>query len=705
MKAIVFKHEYGGTYVLDREGSFSFINGYTSHSVGDEIEIKSQPIIYLKRISSIAACLILLLSLGLFMRLWTQTSHFVYVDINPSIELQFNRFDRLRTATPLNDDGGVLLGNIDLRGASDKIIVDIINEAIEQGFLVAVDGKPGVLITVVAAGGSLPDAQISAINLALERNGMDGFTVVGTGSMVLKGRAEVLGVSPGRLQLAEAAEQASGGLTPLEDLLGKRIEELFDVIEDANGEHSGGPADPRTTPIEYSESNPDTSQTPESSGPERHDRSPARADIPLSTGAGPADSPGASQDNSPGNTNPGNPPATGSQANDPAPGEPSANTPQPNPSSGSGNSSGNSPGNDPCNANNPCGLPDCNSCNTGSNGSGAQPNPNVGPGNNSGNNPCNANNPCGLPGCNRCNKGNGNNGNNPCNANNPCGLPDCNRCNKGNGNNGNNPCNANNPCGLPDCNSCNKGNGITPNNGNSPNSGNNPCNANNPCGLPDCNSCSKGNSKNGNTPCNANNPCGLPDCNSCSKGNAKNGNTPCNANNPCGEPDCNSCSKGNGNNGNNPCNANNPCGEPDCNSCSKGNGNNGKNPCNANNPCGEPDCNSCNKGNGNNGKTPCNANNPCGLDTCNSCSPGKGNGNGNGNGNGKTPCNANNPCGLDTCNSCSSGNGKSTVALSAPASEPEINPGSPGSPGIADNPCSELEPECEISNASTDSSG
>ena len=470
MKAIVFKHDNDGTYVLDREGSFSFVTGYTTQSVGAEIEITSQPSSYLKKISSIAACLILVLSLGLFIRLWTQTNHFVYVDINPSIELQFNRFDRLKAVTPLNDDGAALLGNMDLRGASDKIVLDIINEAIEQGFLVPAGSKTEVLITVIPAGSGLPDTRISAINLTLERNGMNGFTVVETTGMDLKDRAEELGVSPGRLMMAEAAVQASGGMTPLEDLLSKRIDELFDAIEDANSEQSGPSAGYHAAPTEYSEYDPDTLQSPDSSGPEGRSMSPERADIPFSTGAGPVGSP----DRSRRNTHSGNPPATGSQANDPSPSEPAASEPQPNPNSGSGNNSGK----DPCNAKNPCGKPDCNKCNNGNGNSG-----------NNGNNPCNANNPCGKPDCNRCNNGNGNSGNNPCNANNPCGKSDCNRCNNGNGNSGNNPCNANNPCGKSDCNKCNKGN-----NGNN---GTSPCNANNPCGEPDCNSCN--NSKGGSS--------------------------------------------------------------------------------------------------------------------------------------------------------------------------------------------------------------
>ena len=41
MKAIIMSHEHGGSYVMDREGSFRFVKGYTSQLIGTEIELKS----------------------------------------------------------------------------------------------------------------------------------------------------------------------------------------------------------------------------------------------------------------------------------------------------------------------------------------------------------------------------------------------------------------------------------------------------------------------------------------------------------------------------------------------------------------------------------------------------------------------------------------------------------------------------------------
>ena len=70
MKAIVFRHEHGGTYVMDDGGVFRFIHGYTSKPVGAEIDIKPQYHVSIKRLAPIAICIILALVLGICALLW-----------------------------------------------------------------------------------------------------------------------------------------------------------------------------------------------------------------------------------------------------------------------------------------------------------------------------------------------------------------------------------------------------------------------------------------------------------------------------------------------------------------------------------------------------------------------------------------------------------------------------------------------------------
>ena len=60
MKAIIMSHERGGSYVLERSGSFRFVNGYTSRLIGTEIELKPQVLVSYRRITAMAACFVIL---------------------------------------------------------------------------------------------------------------------------------------------------------------------------------------------------------------------------------------------------------------------------------------------------------------------------------------------------------------------------------------------------------------------------------------------------------------------------------------------------------------------------------------------------------------------------------------------------------------------------------------------------------------------
>ena len=43
MKGIVFELKETGVYVMDNEGFFSFVPGFTDHKIGDEIEFNDIP--------------------------------------------------------------------------------------------------------------------------------------------------------------------------------------------------------------------------------------------------------------------------------------------------------------------------------------------------------------------------------------------------------------------------------------------------------------------------------------------------------------------------------------------------------------------------------------------------------------------------------------------------------------------------------------
>ena len=269
MKAIIFSHDNGGSYVMDRDGCFRFVRGHSSQPIGTEIEVREQPTtVSLMRVASMAACFILIVCVSVFTWLWNVTDYYVYVDINPSVELRFNGFGRLRNTAALNGDAERLLDGMKLKGAADEVVVSLIEEARRQNFLDASSGEPKVLITVVSARGRSLEKMISRINTALAESGMKEFTVVEEGSMEFRDKAAGLGVSPGKLKLAEALMKGAGWNMTLEEILQIPLGELYAAVN--NPEETGGA---RIADANDPDSGPEVTQTPtiDSSGDDRGD--------------------------------------------------------------------------------------------------------------------------------------------------------------------------------------------------------------------------------------------------------------------------------------------------------------------------------------------------------------------------------------------------------------------------------------------------
>jgi len=257
MKAVVFEHKDSGTYVMDKQGSFRFVKGYSSLPVGSEIELNPQALVQIKKVMAVAACFIVMVSIGVFASLWNSVSYYAYVDINPSVELVFNKFDKLLNFEPLNNDGAVVCEGLKLRGNASGVIVSIIEAAGQKGFLNTESGMPSVLITFASADGKIMQEYLYELNAVLKENGMLDYIILESCGMELRDKANQMGVSPGKLKLAETLMGLSDGPMTLDEALSMKVSELFVAVNEA--EHNINPPPPEVAPVKTEE--PDHSQT------------------------------------------------------------------------------------------------------------------------------------------------------------------------------------------------------------------------------------------------------------------------------------------------------------------------------------------------------------------------------------------------------------------------------------------------------------
>jgi len=153
VKAIIAEIDKKHMIVITDKGDFVKVKRQMSAAIGDEIELKQRRIYPIsKHLAGLAACFMACIFLSTGVYAYCTPYSYVSVDINPSLSLALNRFERVISVNPLTEDAVDLIKdakslknrNIDaalseiIKTASDK---GYINEEAEDEIVVIVSAK------------------------------------------------------------------------------------------------------------------------------------------------------------------------------------------------------------------------------------------------------------------------------------------------------------------------------------------------------------------------------------------------------------------------------------------------------------------------------------------------------------------------------------------------------------------------------------
>lgn len=238
MKGIIVDRKGRHAVVLTGNGSFVKIPDRAHYNSGHEIEFK-KPFMFetslLTRITSIAAAFVLIMGLNYGVYSYAEPYSYVDFDTNPSVELTANIYDIIIKTKPFNEDGKKLL--LEHRVNFEKIdagIAELVNSAVQQGYLKA-QAENTVLLTVTSKGEGkkkelekhVEDAAIKA----LDKNKVKSAVISQQVNEQKRDTAKEMGISPGKLNLIEKAQEADPGLK-LEDLKDAPVKEIMKHIKD-----------------------------------------------------------------------------------------------------------------------------------------------------------------------------------------------------------------------------------------------------------------------------------------------------------------------------------------------------------------------------------------------------------------------------------------------------------------------------------------
>ncbi len=220
MKAIVAEIDKKQMIVITDKGDFIKVKRQLSVGIGDEIELKPQKInLTYRRLASMAACFLACIFLSTGVYAYYTPYSYVSVDINPSIALSLNRFERVISVNPLNEDAVSLLK--DTKGLKnqdiDEALSAIIKSASQKGYI---DEKTENQIMVV----------VSAKNPKQEAELAEMVTVAATNELSKVNNN--YGVMVEKSSVENYKEALSNKVSPGKEILADRLREVIPEIKD-----------------------------------------------------------------------------------------------------------------------------------------------------------------------------------------------------------------------------------------------------------------------------------------------------------------------------------------------------------------------------------------------------------------------------------------------------------------------------------------
>ncbi|MDF2592671.1 MAG: hypothetical protein K0S75_2137 [Clostridia bacterium] len=214
MKAIIAEIRGNHMIVIAKNGDFSRCKKLPNCNIGDEINIPERNMrsIY-KNLSAVAASFLILIMLSSGVYAYYTPYSYVSVDINPSLELYVNRFDRVIGVHAFNDEAEqVIKSSEGIKNENVSVALEEILDNAEKAGYLSKDAENSVMI-VVSSGNKKEEtalidkmsktstAVLSSINsnyeIILEKTNVENYK-----------KAKEQNVSPGKVMLADRFKEA-----------------------------------------------------------------------------------------------------------------------------------------------------------------------------------------------------------------------------------------------------------------------------------------------------------------------------------------------------------------------------------------------------------------------------------------------------------------------------------------------------------------
>jgi len=240
MKGIVLEKTPRGVIVMTPQGEFvHYESKGLSFAIGEEIDVPRRVPVFKsqRRFAALAASILLLITSGISYGLYFTPAGYVSIDVNPSVEIAYNRFERILGIKGLNPEGELIAEGLSAyRHDPLRTTISRVIDAIDtQGYL-GDESKGEVLITVSDRLRS--EAILEEVFTNLQENPVDYDIYLTAGSEENHLRYQVIGekttITPGKLNLIDKITPEPREIGPGTSDQGTGLQERNSLPENAD---------------------------------------------------------------------------------------------------------------------------------------------------------------------------------------------------------------------------------------------------------------------------------------------------------------------------------------------------------------------------------------------------------------------------------------------------------------------------------------
>jgi Anti-sigma factor N-terminus len=259
MRGIVVEKENGHTIILTKKGEFIKVKDKREFAVGDEyipnnnyrftsntfLDRDSKfgkviPLIYNKKVVAIAASFALIFGVSTAAYGYVSPSKYINIDINPSVELVANRYNKIIKVKSLNEDGTKIIEDLSLKNKSITEAVNLVMEAVKEDGYLAQELGNEILITVASKNETYAkeiEMELTEIvkQELVKENIEETPVTIGSVGLEVHEEAEKLGVSPGKLNLIQKLQEVNPEIN-YEEYSNKSVQEIMKAVKDVKKE-------------------------------------------------------------------------------------------------------------------------------------------------------------------------------------------------------------------------------------------------------------------------------------------------------------------------------------------------------------------------------------------------------------------------------------------------------------------------------------